>query len=415
MRASFSAAECRDCRPGVEVERLAEVNVYGGQIKKLASNGTKSEYNKVNLYGGSFGTSAITNASAGATVTYASGYSLVPSGAGGEFPYVLAPTLTRRANARLSDSLTFYMYFPTANAFWTYYDGTFTDSVPNTAVKAPDSTVNVTVGERAVNGLAVETEGDYYKVAIPVYAKEMGEDVTVCFTSGGAALRTATDSMKAYAQRIIADPTSEAESTLMVDMLVYGAAAQQYFGHNTESLATADVDVSGATVVDWGSFYNEMDTTHTPAYHSANLKLEERVDFAMYFWANLVDTEQGYTVKVNGETVVENGSFDTYLDSDNQNLYKVSIPSMTIGDMSDAVIEVTYRDLRAGSSMTAKDTMANYLYRNVGLDIDDAPHTYLKEGTLVEEATGNDTSELYAKLMAFASGAASYASTNKVG
>ena len=40
MRASFSAAECRDCRPVVEVERLAEVNVYGNPV--VRNNGPES-------------------------------------------------------------------------------------------------------------------------------------------------------------------------------------------------------------------------------------------------------------------------------------------------------------------------------------------------------------------------------------
>ena len=46
MRASFSAAECRDCRPVVEVECLAEVNVYGNPV--VRNNG--SESSPCNIY-----------------------------------------------------------------------------------------------------------------------------------------------------------------------------------------------------------------------------------------------------------------------------------------------------------------------------------------------------------------------------
>ena len=77
----------------------------------------------------------------------------------------------------------------------------------------------------------------FVSLVLKVLAYAVKED------DGGAFLRKATDSVKAYAVRILADPIDAGEATLMTDMLNYGAAAQIYFNYNTTALATDGVSL----------------------------------------------------------------------------------------------------------------------------------------------------------------------------
>ena len=79
-------------------------------------------------------------------------------------------------------------------------------------------------------------------------AKEMTDTITVVVydAKGNAISEVWTDSMKDYAMRLIeqqeAAKTSNMEYlTFAVDMLNYGAAAQQIFNYNTDNLANADL------------------------------------------------------------------------------------------------------------------------------------------------------------------------------
>ena len=80
---------------------------------------------------------------------------------------------------------------------------------------------------------------DYAGVA----AKEMGDvlNVVVYDANGVAASDAKVDSIKDYAMRTLADSTDAALSTLIVDMLNYGAEAQKYFEYAVDNLVNADL------------------------------------------------------------------------------------------------------------------------------------------------------------------------------
>ena len=304
--------------------------------------------------------------------------------------------VSNTANMRLGESLDFYLYVPAGGKTYTL--------------------TSVFVGGREVTDAVLAPDGENYKIIVPVFAKEMADTVTVVLTDTDGHDYAVTDSVKDYARRILDTSESQTEKTMMTDMLVYGAAAQVYFDHNTAALATAGIDLSNATpALDLSSVYDPMNTSHPMAYHSANLTLEERIDFAMYFWTARIGNDKSYTYWVEGaEGVIAdgNGTFSEILDGAEGYLYEVHIPSLNLSAMSEAVISLTYHD-KDGNTYTAKDSMPNYLYRNEGLAISDAPQTYTlnADGSTQSEGakSGTDGSELYAKIMAFAASCARYA------
>ena len=84
----------------------------------------------------------------------------------------------------------------------------------------------------------------YYSIAsVEVAAKEMTEDITVqIFNREDQAVSLAfTDSVCAYVERAYEKYSDNKSRTMFVDMLNYGAAAQEYFSYNVENLANANL------------------------------------------------------------------------------------------------------------------------------------------------------------------------------
>jgi len=90
-------------------------------------------------------------------------------------------------------------------------------------------------GQAGINGKA------YYTISFNgIAAKEMADDVfvTVFNADGEAVSYVWEDSVRAYAMRTMNNPNSSEETLIMVvDMLNYGAAAQNYFEYDTEDPA----------------------------------------------------------------------------------------------------------------------------------------------------------------------------------
>ncbi|MBQ9967334.1 MAG: leucine-rich repeat domain-containing protein [Oscillospiraceae bacterium] len=125
-----------------------------------------------------------------------------------------------------------------------------------------------------------------YKVGVGVAAKEMADDLQVVIKDGEGYPRSEnySISVRKYAMKALSSDKYNAQAldTLMVDMLVYGAAAQEHFFYNIEDLATAQltqeqlalatpaVDVSNKQV-------------KGPKCVGSNLTLEERILMNMIF------------------------------------------------------------------------------------------------------------------------------------
>ena len=101
----------------------------------------------------------------------------------------------------------------------------------------------------------VETSGLYIATTDGIAAKEMGDDRYYCayakLSDGSYAYSMLYQySPKKYAMNMLGKAsTSEKQKALCVAMLNYGAAAQEYFGYNTDSLVNAELTAEQQALV----------------------------------------------------------------------------------------------------------------------------------------------------------------------
>lgn len=388
-----------------------DVCIFGGKFDSLANVGTYT--GKLKVYGGEFKRTDYGDFSGAMD---RSGEDLVVKdlGAGETYRYQVVHDYDQQANMKLSKDLTFYMQLNGSENAWQVHSYDYTEGKDEATSRTP-ATATVTMPGRAAFDVEAEldSETDTYKIPVPVYAKEMADTITVKVKdSDGEVIETFTDSVKAYAERILADSVSAAEKALMVDMLNYGTAAQQYFGYDTTVLANAGLTGDQAALATVVTLAQDADTfNHPPAYHSANLKLDTDIDFNMYFWPEKINsTDLSYTIYKNGE-FYGSGTFSKKLGNV---LYEVNIEGVTLADIGGAIFEIKYTD-DSENEISAKDTLPNYLARNVGLARTDVNHQEYQIGSngnfisVGAMPTPSDTSGLYAKVQAFAASAAAYA------
>lgn len=163
-----------------------------------------------------------------------------------------------------------------------------------------------------VNGASktVETkqENGSYVYSVDIAATQMTDEVSVTLTLGKQSV-TKTYTVRQYADYILNGDYPEATKELVKQMLNYGAAAQQYFGHNDKSLANDGITVE--TV--------EIDSAAAPDMviegavdgvqcYGATLVLRSRVAVRVYFTGNL----EGCTVTCGDAALTPVKSGDLY-------------------------------------------------------------------------------------------------------
>lgn len=120
-----------------------------------------------------------------------------------------------------------------------------------------------------------------------IAAKEMTDPVSVTIydASGKQISTTVTESIEGYALRSLEKHSDANLHAALVDMLYYGAAAQNYFGYKTTDLATdglTDVQKAYATKsVAYTNITTATNTTYTLA--GANVIAESNLYFTFYF------------------------------------------------------------------------------------------------------------------------------------
>ena len=279
-------------------------------------------------------------------------------------------------------------------------------AVPATAVATiGDREVTANVTTKTLDGV------EAYVITVPgVAATEMSETISLLVKdANGNTINMAEDSIKAYGERVLAYETMEDAHTVIVDMLNYGAAAQKYFGVEVtmQTLANAGIadyqtkatnigDALAAAQAD-----SSISFAGSRAYSYANLTLDDMVDFNLYFWVDQIGEEnKKYTYSINGGEAKE-GTFSEYLDADQENpvLYTLKVEDLTIADLADAKVTVTFYE--KGQEKTITDSVYNYLART------DAKSKFAFDG--------EDTSGLSQYLVAFATSAKEYAGDPDLG
>jgi hypothetical protein len=124
-----------------------------------------------------------------------------------------------------------------------------------------------------------------------IAAKEMTLEITVTLTLDGRVVsNTVSDSVKSYVERGIASGVFTAEDMdLVIQMINYGALAQQSFDYRTDDLANSGEHASallGEYARPDGEYTNGLDATQ---YYGASLNLENNIGFNFKFYAEGIE------------------------------------------------------------------------------------------------------------------------------
>ncbi len=203
-------------------------------------------------------------------------------------------------------------------------------------------------------------------------AKQMNDTVTVTVYNAAdeAVSVTLTDSIIAYATRMLDSDEVKADAELMtlyVDMLNYGAAAQEQFGYDTENLANrnlTDEQKAYATAA--------VETTDNrvkgTGYVGSTLTLESVIELDLVFADNKIGSDYStlyaivtYTdhyghakeLRIEGTDFIEYGSI----------MCQVSVTGMAIADFR-SVVECTVYNADGEALASASDSIESYANRN---------------------------------------------------
>lgn len=130
-----------------------------------------------------------------------------------------------------------------------------------------------------------------YAFTCYVAAAEMTDQITAQVTSADYSSEEFTYSVQEYAPFILDDPEGENAKYIpaVKAMLNYGAAAQEYFGHNKENLANSILDegdrnTADVTLSELGSYkYIYIDDDANLDFNGYQVSLESRITAKFYF------------------------------------------------------------------------------------------------------------------------------------
>ena len=235
----------------------------------------------------------------------------------------------------------------------------------------------------------------YHKVSVRIAAKEMADPlaIEIVDADGNVYNHAYTSSVRDYAGRALAaNSTTDYVRALMVDMLNYGAAAQNHFKYNAsdlannalteeqQALATAKVDCTNKQVKD-------------ETVYGANLSLEDSILLNTYFMGlKGKDIASMYAMVtfadyqgINKEVRVEGSEFEAYGSSGD--IYKIVVDDVVLADAKQ-LVTVTLYDADGTVYGTGIDSVESYVAR--------------------AESNSTDTYGLYANIMKFATSAYNY-------
>ena len=257
-------------------------------------------------------------------------------------------------------------------------------------------------GTERVTELAMadwNTMGSYHKISARIAAREMADDlyIEIKDAEGYVYNEEYFTSVRGYAGRALASSsTTDFVRIMMIDMLNYGAAAQNHFKYRTDDLANnALTETQQALATDKVECANEQVKDAT--VYGSNLSLEDSILLNTYFkglkgkdvskmYAMVTFTDFEGKAK---EVRMEGTEFEQYGSSGD--IYKVVVDDIVLSDAKQPVTVTVYN---ADGSVygTGSDSVESYVAR--------------------AEANNADTYGLYANIMKFATSAYNYI-TNK--
>ena len=218
--------------------------------------------------------------------------------------------------------------------------------------KATDAKMNFAVGSKAetVEGTVLE-DGRTKFVCSGILPQKLNDEITATLTAkvnGTAVSQTVTYSVREYCENLLAkEDTSETVKKLLVDLLYYAEAAQNYANYKTEDLATKNLtdaqkalksaDTTGAITATTG-LDGTADGQHK--WVSAALRLENTVAIRIKFAAPSL---AGLTLKVtlNGRTVTYT---EENITDEGEGYYSILFNNIGAAEYGDTVTAIMEKD-----------------------------------------------------------------------
>jgi hypothetical protein len=197
-------------------------------------------------------------------------------------------------------------------------------------------------------------------------ARQMADTIEVIIYHGNG-LQAAvlwSDSVRGYTMRILEKQAPETK-TMLVDMLNYGAAAQTFFGYNTDDLANNQLSAAQQAYATQDVNCTDQRVKGTN-YYGSSLVLKDRILLTMYFKNITIDMYavirftdhkgNAHQVRVEGSEFVKNGAN-----------YGVVVDELVVAD-GDQLVTVTVYNANGKEVASASDTVNSYAVRMMGSD-----------------------------------------------
>ena len=244
-------------------------------------------------------------------------------------------------STNLNMNFAMYNVFPVKSGYVARITKSYADGRENTVV------------EIAADSWKLDSYGYLDASFTDISAKEMSDSINIeILDANGVVIAYHNGAtVKANLESIYNEETDEKLRTLAIDMLNYGAAAQVYFGYNTENLANSGIDAASSTTVTESDIPTAPEATDAKEYIGTSLVLSDGIVLKMYFSVIAAETV----------TVSDGENTYTYSVTDYDNYCSVSIALNAV--MLDKAITVTLADAEGNVIASATDTIRNYLAR----------------------------------------------------
>ena len=216
----------------------------------------------------------------------------------------------------------------------------------------------------------------YYVSFTGVAAKEMGDiyTVTVFDKDGNQVSVTKVDSIKAYAMRTLESSNSSELTTLLVDMLNYGAASQIRFDYDENNLVNADLTAEQQAFATADSEYTDQ-RVKGEGFYGTTLSLESNIQLN-FVYEKSTAAKAAYakvTYKDHYSRNNKNGKIEAKdflkVTFNNVEYVYVSVNSLVVADFAQLVTVELY-DANGNVISKTVDSIESYVGRSSNPDVD---------------------------------------------
>ncbi len=219
-------------------------------------------------------------------------------------------------------------------------------------------TVEKTVAE--IKNVVVD---GFYEATIGVAAKEMADSVEITvYDASGKVKDSYTESVRGYAMKVLKNTNDSKLKTVVVDMLNYGAKAQEYFKYNVTDFANNQLTEEQKK---FASDEAELDDNYQGSETSlgSSLMLKSNITLTSYFKKPADINGMYATVEYtnhndkNKEFTIDSSEFDTQYSSQ---LIGIETSTLVVADISQ-IVSINVYNADGTLYGSAKDSIESYI------------------------------------------------------